>query len=205
MRPPKNFEFPVVRDQFLSVNKPDLIQAMLENFDVKLASDDIKILKDGTELVLQFGTHNDTIPTLTFKKMTDFMTSAQVQEIVFDDQVLKMWIKPAFELLFAEAGDETLTVVKGGINAPAGTVQVSAENKIYTLLYSREDTLHQAIKEAMSLVGKKISTKPMTKDRQVDDHRVSILRKKFGQPGKGYNDRVDFQDHPTISKIIVHV
>lgn len=205
MQPPKNFEFAVVRDQFLSVNKPDLIQAMLEEFKVKLASEDIKILKDGTELLLQFGTHNTSVPTLTFKKMTDFMTSVHVEDITYDDQTLKMWLKPSPEFLFVEAGDESLTVVKGGIDAPAGTVQVSAENKLYTLLYSREDMLHQAIKESMNLIGKKISTKPMTKDRQVDDHRVSILRKKFGQPDKGYNDRVNYNDHPVVSKIIVHV
>jgi len=204
MQPPKNFEFPVVRDQFLSVNTSDLIQAMLEEFDIKLLSDDIKILKDGTELMLQFGVQNPNLPESKLRNISDFMGSAEVEEVTFDHQTLKMWLKPSPEYVFVEAGDESLTVVKGGIDAPAGTVQVSAENKLYTLLYSREDMLAQAIKESKNLLGKKISTKPMTRDRQVDDQRVSILRKKFGQPGKGYNDRVEFE-HPVISKIIVHV
>jgi len=204
MKTPKYFEFPVVRDQFLSVNKSELITTYLKEFDVKLTSDDIKILKDGIQLMVQFGVENTNLSDLKFRKISDFMTGPNISQVTYDSESLKMWIEPSPEFLFVNSDDETLTVVKSGIDAPAGTVQVSVENKLYTLLYSREDMLLEAITEALNFVGHKISTKPMTKDRQVDDHRVSIIRKKFGKASKMYNDRVNFE-HPVINKIIVHV
>lgn len=204
MEPPKNFEFEIVRDQFLSVDRLDLIQSMMQEFGIKLTSDDIKIVKDGTELVIQLGTQNPSISTLTLKKIADFMTSSVIDQVSYDEQIFKLWINPSPEYIFVDSGDENLQVVKGGINAPAGTVQVSIGNHLYTLLYPRPDALFVAVRESLTFLGKPISTKPMTNDQQVDDHRISIIRKKFGQSVKMYNDRIH-SDKPIVDKVIFHI
>lgn len=201
----KTFDFQIEQDQFIPVNKTNIIQTLYSEFGVNLSSEDIKILDDGLKLLIQFGPHNNQIPSIKFRKMTDFMTTSGIANITFDDQILKMWLEPEPTLIFVDSNDDRLQIVKAGSDAPKGTIQITmGEGKVYTLLYADEAQIPKAIIESLLLVGKAISTRPMTKDRQVDDQRVSILRKKFGLKGKVYNDRVSFK-HPIIEKIVVHV
>jgi len=201
---PLSYKFEISQNQYLVVDKTSIIQALFDNFHIKMSGNDIKILKDG--LQLQLTLTGNKIPSLTFKKLSDMFATDGVDKVVYDDQSLKLWIDASHEYLFVESGDDKLQVVQAGVDAPAGTVQVTVEEgHIYTLLYAEDDKISEAINESLKLVGNKISMRINSeKDAHIDDHRVSIIRKKYGKSNKMYNDRVGFVNQ-IIKKVVVHV
>lgn len=201
----KPIHFKVEQEQYLVVDKTAIIQAFLDQFKLKLSEEDIKILKDGLQLQINLGTRNKIIPVPTFKQTPGIFIDDHIDKVSFDEQTFKIWVDVDANHLFVDAGDSKLQVQDAGVDAPTGTIQVSIEEgQVYTLLYADETKINEAITASLALVNKMISTKPMTINNQVDDQRVSILRKKFGKPDKGYNDRVIFKT-PVVKKILIHV
>ncbi len=205
------FKFPISKDQYLVLSKTDLIFELYKNFKISMSPDNIKILRDGLELQITFGVDNKTINTGDFKRLVDFFTAYGIEKIKYDEQVLKLWIEADSEFLFVDSGDDRLQTIQGGKDAPSGTVQVqvkestSDKTTIYTVVYSDSKHSNKAILESLLLCNRTLGVRQLMNNTQIDDFKISLIRKHTGERNRIYNDKLPKMIKPIIEKVIFHV